>query len=216
MPANTPEMEIANPRFFTSRACWIINLFSLVLLIPLAMALALMALAVTFVPPVYAGLFSVFALMAALFCMIFVFPTGLANPYVKRLVESHPEHAGNASNSFISQLALSPRLYSGIRRFVEDADDVGGLQISESDFFFHGDSLELRVPFHCITQVEKRNVGWRGLWICGPRITVGFSGRPPNHTVEFCERSALTVVSHRRRTAKMLKVLSARIPGPLS
>lgn len=215
MPANLPKMRIAKPRLFTSRACWISNLFSLVGLIPLAVAFALIALALVFAPPVFAGVFSLFALAASLFCVIFFYPTVLANPYIKRLVESRQTHAGNATDSFISQIALSPRLYSGIRGFIEDADDVGRLQITESDFFFEGDSIELRVPLHCITRVEKRNPGWRALWICGPRITVSFSGLPQIHTVEFCKRSALTVVSHRKRAGKLFKDLSSRISKPM-
>jgi hypothetical protein len=215
MAANMPKMTIAKPLLFTSRACWISNLFSLVCLIPLAVALALSALAFVFAPPVFAGVFSLFALMASFFCVIYFLPTALANPYVKKLVESHRPEAGNASHDFISQIALSPRLYSGIRGFIEDADDVGRLQIAETDLCFEGDSIELRVPLHCITRVKKRNPGWRALWIGGPRITVSFSGLPQIHSVEFCERSALTLVSHRKRAARMFKDLSTRISKPM-
>jgi hypothetical protein len=214
MSANRPRIETAKPRLFTSRACWIINLFSVVLLIPLGIALLIIAIAFMFLPIVSAGVFSLCLLIAAMFCTLYFFPAGLANPYVSRLVESRQARVGNEDNSFISQIALSPRLFSGVRGFIEDADDVGRLQINEADFRYEGDSIMLQVPYGCVTRVKKTNIGWRGLWICGPRIKVCFSGLPGLEEIEFCERSALTLISNRKRANRIFKEISARIIKP--
>ena len=99
---------------------------------------------------------------------------------------------------------------SGLRGLLEDADDIGCLSFTSSEFVFHGDSVKLSVPFDQIERVRRQNVGLRGLFVYGPRIELAVSGLPNIKSLEFAERSSWLLPTSRRTTRKLFECLSAK------
>jgi hypothetical protein len=108
------------------------------------------------------------------------------------------------------QLTLSPRIRTGIRSALEDADDVGYLSFSGSGLVFRGDSVKLSLPFDCVEEVRPHNIGLRGLFVYGRRIRVVISGLPNVDSIELAERSSLLLPTSRKVTRKLHAQLSKR------
>src|SRR5438105_8207702 len=104
------------------------------------------------------------------------------------------------SAAYIVQLTLKPRLRTGIRAALEDADDFGFLTFDEEEFAFQGDSISISVPYENIQAVSCENVGLRGRFIYGPRITLQIDGLANVESLQFAERSSITI-SQSKRTA---------------
>lgn len=199
-------IEVSKPRRFTARAICVLNCHGLLALIPVVVLVPL-AIFVS----VKTGSFAAFLLIVLLtaFLPIFFFPLILGNAYVTRLVESNSAAAGG--NGFVVQMTLSPRMHSGFRALVEDADDIGRLSITDSELIYEGDAVKLRLPLDSAMRVESRNIGWRGMWICSPRTCVVTSKLPGVTAVEFCERSSLTVPNSRKVARALKQELLAKI-----
>jgi hypothetical protein len=130
---------------------------------------------------------------------------------VTRLVQSLNPAAGKSEDGFIVQLTLSPRIRSGLRAIVDDADDIGYLSFTETGLLFQGDSVKLFVPFDQIEQVRPQNIGLRGLFVYGRRIKVRVSGLPQATSIEFAERSSWLLSDSRRITRKLSERLSTKV-----
>jgi hypothetical protein len=146
--------------------------------------------------------------LAAVAAATFFLPIGFGNPYVTSLVRSLTPAAGKDRDGFVVQLALSPRLSSGIRALIEDADDFGCLSFTSSELVFRGDSINLSIPFNQIGQVERRSIGWRGLFLGQNRIVIAVSGLPEVDSIEFAERSSWVLPASRAVTGRMFDRLS--------
>lgn len=131
-------------------------------------------------------------------------PFGLGNPVVKKLVRSVNPQVRETEDDFIVQMTLSPRIRSGLRALIEDADDLGYLTFTESDLVFRGDSVRLRIPWGRIVDVRPQNIGWRGRFLYGCRIRIVVAGMPQLQAVTFSERSSLLLPSSKRIT-RMLR-----------
>src|SRR5262245_53338701 len=129
--SKSPSIEISQPRLFTTGA-----------------VLALHAYNILLVAPVFAALFAVSLMKLSALTVVLPFlaivattwflPFGLGNPHVTRVVRSlkAPE---SAANRYIVQLTVFPRLRSGLRALLEDADDVGYLTITSDGLDYQGD-----------------------------------------------------------------------------
>jgi hypothetical protein len=126
------------------------------------------------------------------------------------LVRSLNPAASKSEDGFIVQLTLSPRIRSGLRAILDDADDVGYLSFTESELLFQGDSVRLSVPFDRIEQVLPQNIGLRGLFVYGRRIRVVASGLPRLTAFEFAERSSWLLPDSRRITRKLAERLATK------
>jgi len=116
----------------------------------------------------------------------------------------HTRQPGAAtSRSYLVQLTLAPRVRKGIRATLEDADDFGYVTFDEDGFVYEGDAITLRVPFQNLRQVWQQNVGWRGRFVYGPRVTIEVDGLKGIAFIEFAERSSL-IISQSKRTAREL------------
>ena len=138
-------------------------------------------------------------------------PFGLGNPHVSRLVRSLNPSAGKEEDGFIVQLTVSPRIRSGVRALLEDADDIGYLKRTPSGLVFQGDSINLWIPFDQIKQVQRRTIGLRGLFICGPRVNLIVPALPNIKSLQFAERSSSLLPGSRATTEKLLHCLKARL-----
>jgi len=105
--------------------------------------------------------------------------------------------------TYVVQLSLTPRLRKGLRAALEDADDFGYLSFGEEGFTFDGDSVHLQAPYSSIKEAWQQNVGWRGRFVYGPRVTIVVDGLNGVQTLEFAERSS-TFISQSKKTAREL------------
>jgi len=204
MAPGEARIQIGEPKVFTARAVLIVCAYGVFLCLPVFISILVVSLH-------RRGILSAcypFLVMAA---TTYFLPFGFGNPYVARLVRSMNAAAGEEPRGFIVQLTLSPRVRSGIRAMVEDADDIGCLRFNESELNFSGDSIKLSVPFGQIKQVRRRNIGLRGLYVYGPRIVLVVPGLADIEGLEFAERSSCLLPASRRTSRQLYERLCSKI-----
>lgn len=172
-----------------------VNAYGLILVAPILVVL----LAVSVTP---LGVNTVLIPLLTVAVATFFLPFGFGNTHVARLVRSFEPAAGEPGR-FIVQLSAQPRLRSGLGALLEDADDVGSLDVSGSSLHFRGDSVELTVPLDQIRSVRRQTLGWRGLFLYGPLVVVELQGLPELERVKFAERSS-SVITQSRKIARDL------------
>ncbi len=193
-----PTLEIGKPRRFSIAALLGIYACSLLLIIPLVAVL----LAVTIQP---LGIFALILPLLVLVGTVLLSPL-LGNLCIKRLVaQAGPDVP--PQGMFIVQLTCTPRLRSGFRALIDDADDIGRLMFSPSGLVFHGDSVTLRLPYKCVAQVEPHNVGFRGVFALRRRIALEISGLPEIEAIELAERSSHALPESAKITRKLCEQL---------
>jgi hypothetical protein len=157
------------------------------------------------------GVLTILIPLLAVAATAYFLPFGLGNAYITRLVRSLIPGAGKNEDGFIVQLTLSPRLRSGLRALLEDADDIGYLTFSRNELCYQGDSVKLSVPWENIQLVRPRNIGLRGLFVYGRRIKVVVSGWPEVEAFEFAERSSWLLPASRAITRRLYERLSTNV-----
>jgi hypothetical protein len=195
-------VEITSPKAFTSAAIFIIAGCGVLLITPVMASL----LAVTLIK---LGMFTVLIPLLTIAVTAYFLPFGLGNPVVRNLVRSQKLDAGD--DGFIVQMTLSPRIRSGLRAVIEDADDLGCLSFTGSEMIFRGDSVWLRIPWSQISEVRPRNIGWRGRYLYGSRIIITVAGIPNVEAVTFSERSSLLLPTSKRITRKLRERICAGV-----
>jgi len=140
-------------------------------------------------------------------------PLGCGSLYIVRLVRRHIPRRDEQGAVFIVQLTLRPRLYRGVRGWLEDADDVGVLNLTDNAAIFTGDHVALSLPYRSITRISDHNVGKRGLWVCGRRIRVSSPQLPQYEYIEFMERAAMTIGACNRTSRDILNILRHSQPA---
>jgi len=208
MSIETGQIEICEPKRFNLRAILIVHAWNILLVLPVFASLvvvSLMKLSVltVLIPTLAVALTAVYL------------PLGQGNAYLARLVSSWGAEAPAGKPAFIVQLTLFPRLRSGFRALVEDADDIGLLSFTDSGLMFQGDSISLMLPFAQIRETSPQNVGLRGLFIAGRRIELSVSEFDRIEFIEIAERSAWSLFTSRRITAEMYQLCSRSIRGRL-
>jgi hypothetical protein len=150
----------------------------------------------------------------AVLSMIF-YPISFANFYVSWLVRKHVRAGEGSELLAVCQISFSTRLYGILRNFNEDADDVGCLLVLDDGIRFVGDHVELELPFAAIKRVELNNIGWRGLWLSRSRMKVLADTFEGCTSIEFCDRSSLSVIGMSSRSKAAYAMLGelARVKG---
>jgi hypothetical protein len=194
--SQVPQLEVAAPKRFDLGAVLRLNAYGAVLAVPVLLSVLVMS-AFPF------GLVPALLPIAAIILGSFFLPFGFGNRLVTRLVQGQAGVTA-ATDQFIVQATFSPRIRSGLRSVLEDADDVGLLSFSDSGFVFKGDSVTLRVPFGCIRSIQNQSLGLRGLYLYGNRVAAELDGLPGVKSVAFAERSSL-IIPTSRRLAKQLQ-----------
>ena len=204
MESSAATIEIAQPKLFTAGAVAAINAYGALLAVPFVISVLVISV-------------TKFSILTALIPLLVVaatayfLPFGLGNTHITRLVQSANPAAATGGDGFIVQLTLSPRLRSGLRALLEDADDIGYLTFSGNGLLFQGDSVKLSVPLDRIEQVRPQNIGLRGLFVYGRRIKVVVSGLPQVESVEFAERSSWLLPTSRAITKRLHQRLSTGV-----
>lgn len=185
-------------------AVMIISAYGVLLLLPLFFSILLVSL-------LKFSLLTILIPLLVVIATVCLLPFGLGNTYVTRLVSSLATAAGKGEDEFVVQLTLSPRIRSGVRAILDDADDVGYLSLTSAEVVFQGDSVKLSVPYDHIVEIQPHNVGLRGLFVYGRRIGVLVSGSPRMEGLEFTERSSWLLFTSKRITRRLYEQLSAKV-----
>ena len=202
-----PKLEIGAPEKFRMQAVMLENVFALLpigILNLIALICSLLVGALThilFGAPTSMFVFLFMIVLAMAFClylMLVCIPVLQANPYVRYLVDKRHGWRPSSSNAYICQLSLSPRFYSGLRGFLEDADDIGWLEITEDGIVFNGDSMNLSLPFEAINRIATFDCGYRMLGMCGRKIRISTRALDGIQALEFGERQSYTIDTSRR------------------
>jgi hypothetical protein len=199
-PVNAARLEQSTPKLLTSGAVLIVCAYGLLLMIPVLASL--MVVSVLPMGPV--------TLLLPLFTMavtVFFLPFGFGNTYIRRITRSMAPHP---ADSFLVQLTLRPRLRSGVRALLEDADDVGWLGLGDSALLFRGDGLALEIPFRQIESVQKASIGLRGLFVY-PQLVLKVSGLDGVQSISIAERSSALLPSARRINQLLYERLAAKV-----
>lgn len=154
-------------------------------------------------------LFAAIALSISLF-LVFFFPVVLnAHAYVRSIARRirNDELVGV---SRVYQVSFAPRVHGGFRGFMEDADDVGRLYISNESLNFVGDHIRITLPFSSIKKVCVNNIGWRRLW-CGRRVRILTDAFDHYDSIEILERCSNTLMESHQITQEII----SQIPGAL-
>ena len=205
MHTNAAIIEITQPKLFTTGAVLTVTAYGLLLCAPIFMSMLVISV-------IKYGILTVLIPFLVVVATAYFLPFGLGNTHVTRLVQSLHPAAGKSDDGFIVQLTLSPRIRSGLRAILEDADDIGYLSFSGTELLYQGDSVRLSVPVERIQQVQTQNIGLRGLFVYGRRIRVVISGLPQMESVEFAERSTWLLPASRAITRKLYERLSSKVP----
>lgn len=193
-------VEITSPKAFTPGAILIIAGCGVLLVAPVFVSL----LAVTLIKM---GILTVLIPLLTIAVTAYFLPFGLGNPVVRRLVRASKLDPGE--DGFIVQMTLSPRIRSGLRALIEDADDLGYLSFTDSALIFKGDSVRLRIPWRQISNVRPQNIGWRGRYLYGSRIIIAVTGISNVDVVAFSERSSLLLPTSKQITKQLRERICA-------
>jgi hypothetical protein len=146
----------------------------------------------------------------------YLLPFGLGNPHVIKRVGPKPATRGDGEEVFLVQVMLRPRIQHGLRALIEDADDFGWLRLNASGLVYEGDSLNLTVPSESIQHVRAQSIGWRGLFVYGPRCTLAIKGLPHITSIVFAERSSHLLPGSRRTAWQLCRRLRTLQPNASS
>ena len=187
-----PEMSVRSPRLLTPLAVGMICAYGFLLMFPVLIAVLLVSVRhldwQTLLIP-----FATFAVVTLLL------PFGFGNTYVARLTRSI---SASGPQAVIAQISFTPRLRSGLRAWIEDADDIGRLSVAESGIVFRGDSVDLFVPYSRLDNVRLESIGWRGLFLY-LRVRVSVTGLAKVTSLAFAERGSWFLLSSRETTRRL-------------
>ncbi len=162
-------------------------------------------LAVCFGTPYWLILIPVGCLILNLTMFYFAPSLFFANYYIKWLVSKL--RPADSETGYICQLATLPRSCTGIRAFLDDADDVGILQVRDDRVEFKGHQTSLTVIHSSAISVELLNIGWRGFWFAGRRIRILLHGHEELQAIEIVERQTRTVTEARELALRLFQAI---------
>jgi len=194
-------MEVRDPRCLSGGAVLLASGYGLLLILPVLLVL----LAVSLLP---FGWMTIVLPLAAFGAATALLPFGFGNPLMTKLARDIPLPSGG-SPKYLVQLTFAPRLRSGPRALLEDADDLGWLVFDEGSMEFYGDSIRLSVPFESIEQARPASIGLRGLFLY-PAVKVRVSGGDSEMRFSVAERSSWLLSGTRRITREILRPLAER------
>jgi len=204
MIANSSRIETRPPTLFTAGSVVAINLYGVVLVIPVLVSMMIISV-------VQFGLLTFLIPFAAIVLSVFLLPLGFGNPYVARLVRPLQQASTQNDEAHIVQLTRHPRERRGLLAILEDADDVGFLRFTDAGLMFDGDSVQLRVPYNQVRNLKQQNTGWRGLFAYGAQTNLTVSDLADAGTFVFAERSSWILPSSRRNAQRMYESLRTKI-----
>ena len=205
MDSKPARIEIVRPRLFTAGAVAVVCAYGVLFALPFLFSLVAVSL-------LKFGVLTLLLPLLVVAATAYFLPFGFGNTHVTRLVQSLTPAIARAQDGFVVQLTLSPRLRSGLRAILDDADDIGYLSFNETGFLFEGDSVRLTVPYDQIRLVKSENIGLRGLFVYGCRIKVVAEGLGQVECLEFAERASRFLPASRSISKRLYQTLAQRVP----
>lgn len=199
---NQLRIEINKPKIFTAPAVLVICAYGFFLCVPVFISLLALSLRKL-------GLFSFIYPLLVIAATSFFLPFGFGNPYINRLLRRKIPPIAN--DALIVQITLKPRIRSGIRALVEDADDIGWLRFDATSLVFSGDSVKFAIPFAQVDELQLRNVGLRGLFVYRA-IVLKVHGLTDIDSIQIAERSSCLLPASRKITRDLFQRLSSLTP----
>jgi hypothetical protein len=204
MTSTELKIQVSAPRRLTFGAVLAISAYGMLLVIPVLLSVVFVSFlrlsTLTFIVPLLAVLLSIYFL-----------PLGFGNPYVKKLVRSLQPEPSPGHTSFIAQITFNPRIRTGLRALLEDADDVGWLTLTDSELLFRGDSVVLSLPFVRVDAITSEGIGYRGLFVYGRSTVISVPDSPDFHSFKLAERASWVLSDARRNAKKLHDALAARL-----
>lgn len=197
-------MEVREPRLFSGTAVILATGFGLLLVLPVLVAL----LAVSVFP---FGWLTVVLPLGVFGAATLLLPFGAGNPVIQKLARDIPVPS-TSGPKFLVQLTFAPRLRSGPRALLEDADDIGWLIFENGSLEFYGDSVRLSVPFESVQQARSGSIGLRGMFLY-PALKLRVSGNGSAMHFTIAERSSWLLSGARRIARQIQRHLSERKPA---
>ena len=197
----TPKLQIDSPKNFRFREVVIINLIANVWgsIIVICGFMGLYLLVNAIIDSQHSQVAVGLLLLIISGTLLFRAPSTLfANSYVRDVVAKYLNEESQESVLYTCQITLSPRLYDGFRGFLEDADDLGYLQLTTDGVLFTGDHIQIVLPYSCIEDVSYTSFGWRALWLGGKTMKLTTNAFPRVDSLKFGERQSNTVTSSGR------------------
>jgi hypothetical protein len=196
--------QVQNPARFTLSAIVTSCFYGFILLLPVLLAVVAMT-AFRFGPLTF--LVPLMAIAVATFFL----PLGFGNPYICRLVRPLRPGSAIAPDQYVVQLTREPRIHSGLRATLEDADDIGVLSYSDAGLEFNGDSVKLSVPFGDIRELRQRNAGPRALFVYGAHTAFTVAGQPEAGVIRLAERSSWLLPTSHKNANRMYRRLKEKV-----
>jgi len=146
-----------------------------------------------------------------MFLLMIYYSPGLlmVNYYIKLLVSKTKNNY--QTTGYICQMATLPRIHSGFRGFLEDADDIGVLSIQTDRIEFKGDHSDIVIPLSDKVSIKLRNIGWRGLWFIGRKVRVQFQESEKTFAVDIAERQCWTLFKSRGLAKEMYETIERQL-----
>jgi len=201
------KLEIQSARLFSSRAVLIVCAFGLLLVIPVLLSMLV-------VSSLHFGIWTALIPLVVICAATLFLPFGFGNTYVSRLAQSFKPQDWQETDCFVVQITLIPRIRSGLIAMLEDADDIGCLNVGSTALYYQGDSIHFSIPYEQLRNLRLQTIGLRGLFVY-PRLAVGVSGLAGITEIRIADRSGCLLPSSRVRTRALHERLVTRIPnGP--
>lgn len=204
MSSAVPELQTKPARLFTPRVVVVLCLWGLLLMAPVLASMALVSVlrlgTLTFLIP-----------LATILAATFFLPFGFGNLYLaKRFGSIYPAGA-RPEDVFLVQLTREPRSRSDFLAVLEDADDIGFLNLTDGALVFEGDGVRLTVPYGHLKDLALQNSGWRALFAYGPRTAFSVAGLPEAGRFEFAERSSWHLPGSRKNALRIYQRLKEQV-----
>ena len=204
-PPATVRIEATPPQLLTAGALARVYGYGFLLMVPVLVSMLVISVTTSV-------LLIALLLLATVALVVFFLPFGFGNPAVVKMVRSL--QPASAQPGFVVQVTLAPRLHSGLRTVIEDADDIGWLSFTETSLVFVGDALKLSIPFAQLRRVKPEGFGRPRFFLYRPRLVLAVSGVPNLESLEFTERSSWVLPASLRIGRELYERLGTHLkPG---
>lgn len=201
--SNGTKLEIRPARQFTGRALMIVSAFGLLLVIPVLLSMLVLS-------SLHFGIWTALIPLIAISAATLLLPFGFGNTYVAKLARLLRPADWKDSDSSVVQVTLNPRIRSGFRAVMEDADDIGSLKLGASELLFEGDAIRFSIPYGQIRELRLRSIGFRGLFVytC---LAMNISDLAGITDIRIAERGTCLLPTSRKTTRELLNRLTEMV-----
>lgn len=195
-------IEVRSPRYFSLGAVLVFSAYGLALLLPALFSMLIVS-SVPFSWMTYAIPLCALGFATALL------PFGFGNTYAERLAGRYKPQPIDGAPPVLVQITFWPRVRSGVRSVIEDADDIGWIYWTDSQLIFQGDSVSLRVPLTSLRFLRLENSGMRAMFLYS-RVRIE-TQEPVAQKFWIAERSSWNLLGSRATGRALFRGISRAV-----